>query len=103
MEKPSWEETLVIYLRKISDSINSLSRTMELIDQQNRFPIVSPSDEMEKELKEQKREQNAEEQIRILHHQNDIMAKTVRIAVYGVVITAIVGVIDILLRIFASK
>ena len=103
MVKPTFEERLIGVLTGIESSVSSLIHTINFIDERKRFPIVSPSEEVEKQLKEQNREYRAEAQIEILHKQNKILTKTVIIAVVGIIITAIVSVVDIVLRVFFNK
>jgi hypothetical protein len=103
MVKPSFEERLIGVLTRIESSISSLSHTLNFIDERKRFPIVSPSEEVEKQLKEKNREYRAEAQIEILHKQNEILTKTVIVAVIGIMITAIVGIIEIVLRVFFNR
>ena len=103
MVKPSFEERLINALMRIHSSIGGLSHTLEFMDERKRFPIVNPSEEIAKRIKEQKKEQFLEEQIEILHKQNNILMKTVIVAMVGILITASVGVVDIALRVFFNK
>lgn len=102
MEKPSFEQQLLSQLEKISRAIMGISALIGRIDENNRFPIINPSEEMEKRLKEQAEEQRASEHLRTLESQNKILLRTVKIAIVGIIITALVGVADIILRIWGK-
>lgn len=100
---PPIEDRLIGALAGIERSISSIAHTLDLIDERKRFPITSPTEGLGEQVKERKKERLAEEQIAILHNQNNILVKTVIVAITSVVITAIVGVIDIILRFFYNK
>lgn len=103
MQKPSTEERTLFSLEKISRSISSLGTTFEQLYQDWKFPVGSMSDQMAEQLKEQREEQRVEKQLDLLRSQNTILLRTVYIALVGVLITALVGVADIVLRVVFSK
>ena len=100
MEKPSFEDRIINVLSRIEHAIGNIAHTLETIDNHKRFPIVSPSDEVEERMKEARGEENAQNQIVALEKQNKILLRTVAVAVVSVVITAVVGLADIVLRLF---
>ncbi len=90
-------------LARIHMAIGGLSHTLERLYENWKFPVQTMAEQMEPQWKEQQEEQRVEKQLDLLKKQNTILLRTVVIAVVGVVITALVGVADIVLRFFLNK
>lgn len=103
MEKPKIEDRILRALEGTSLSISALKQSIEWIYQDWKFPIKTPAEEMEPLWKEQKEEKRVEKQLRLLEKQNKILMRTVMVAVIGIVITAIVGVADLVVRVYFNK
>ena len=103
MQKPSIEERTLFALEKISQSITSLAQRIEFLYQDWKFPVGTIAEQMEPQWKEEREEQRVEKQLDLLKKQNIILLRTVVIAVAGVVISALVGVADIVLRVGFNK
>ena len=103
MQKSSIEERTLFALEKVSQSINSFTQRVEFLYQDWKSPVQTMAEQMEPQWKEQREEERIEKQLDLLKKQNTILLRTVVIAVVGVVITALVGVADIVLRIGFNK
>lgn len=103
MEKPGIEEKLIIVLSRIENAIGSIGHILEAIDDRKRFPIISSSEEGEERMKEWRKDQYANDQIEALEKQNKILLRTVKVAVASVVVTAVVGVADVIIKLFFTK
>ncbi len=98
MQQPSSEEKIQHAIERISIAINGLSGTIDHIYQDWKFPVKTMNEHMQPEWDRIAEENRFEEEIKILRKQNRILIITVIVATVGVVITALVGVVDIYLR-----
>lgn len=96
MQKLTIEERTLFALERISRSISSLESTFERLYQDWKFPVGTMAEQMAPQWKEEREENRVERQL-------DLLRKTMVIAVAGLVITALVGVVDILIRVFLNK
>lgn len=103
MNKPKPEEQIQNSLERISRSITALGGTIERMYNDWKFPVQTMAEQMEPQWKEEREEKRVEQQLELLKRQNTILIKTVTIAVAGVILTALVGILDIILRIFFNK
>lgn len=103
MKKPDIEERKINAIERVSRSIDSLSFKLERLYEDWKYPVKTMAEHMQPEWDKQEESNRFEKQLKTLERQNQILIKTVIVAVVGILVTAAVGVIDIILRIFLNK
>ncbi len=99
IQKPEPQGRVFHALEKIPLAISSLEKTLERLYEDWKFPVQTPAEQMEPQWKIEREKQ----QLDLLKRQNTILLRTVFIAVIGIVITALVGVVDLVLRIVFNR
>ena len=89
------EERKQITLSKIDMSLSGIATSLsQAFGPMKREEIINPSEEWAKQNKEEKREKLLVDQVELLRGQNTIAVWSARVAVVGVVVTAVFSVLN---------
>jgi hypothetical protein len=96
MIKPSIEERLVMAIQRISISLDGLSARFSMIENDRKFPIVNPSEEFERQMKESKKDHREEKQLSIAETQIQSLVHQNKILIWTLIANVIIGILGII-------
>lgn len=97
----STEQKVIEYLRQISSALQNISR--DIGHEMGQFkvrPVGTMADQMKPEWDRQEEANRREEEIKELKKSNKIAERTTKLAVYGLLISAFIGILQLVFTVW---